>query len=175
MQLSLNTVVPTLLLSTTALASPFSTLELPAPSNSTSLSARDQNIGQHADIEVEFFAAPNCKGPVSLWPQFDYNTQVYGISNSFTISRDLIDKEVFDLSTGTGVPFQVFTMTEAKASPSGQYPGPGYITGGFVVPSACDAFLWSMPAMAPSKGPNGKKICYTAPRAFNCARLWMQS
>ena len=176
MQYSLNTILYTVLLSTATFASPLFTLELPAPSNGTSISARDQNIGSLADIQIMFYSAPNCgEGAGSLWPKIVYNTQMYGISNSFTLSRDLIDKEVLDLSTGTKVPHQTFAMTEAQASSSGQYPGPGYVTGEFNVPSACDAFLWTLPAMAPSKNPNGSKKCYTAPRAFNCARFWMQS
>ena len=175
MLFSSSNVLSTLMLFTTAFASPMSPAEYPAPSNSTSLSPRDQNINENADMTIQFFSAPNCEGAGSLWPTIVYNDQVFGFSTSFRISRDLIDKEVLDFSTGPGVPPQTFTMSEAVRSKGGQYPGPGYITGGFNVPSPCDAFLWTAPPMAPAKLPSGSKRCYTVPRPFNCARLWMQS
>lgn len=174
MQFALSTILP-ILLSTTTLASPLFTVDLPAPTNSTSLAARDQNIGKVSGLQIRFYGGPDCTSTVSLWTGVVYNTQIYGVANSYSLSRDLIDNELLDFSWGNGLQKQDFAMTDAVADSSGQYPGPGYIEGGFTVPSQCNNFIGHAPEMAHHLSPAGKKLCYTVKRTFNCARLWMRS
>ena len=53
-----------------------------------------------------------------------------GRAASFSLSRDLIDKEFLDFSTGD-MPPNIQGMQAAVKAKGAQYPGPGYIDGGF--------------------------------------------
>lgn len=73
MFISVHQVEIIVLFSATALAGPLYTVQVPAATQNSSLSTRDQKIGMNSGLTISFWGSADCEGSImSLWPDVTY-------------------------------------------------------------------------------------------------------
>ena len=148
---SLTTLIPSVLLLSTALAAPIETNV-----NATFFSERDILDNKDAGVTLYAFSSVNCGGVETLLP-LTYNNQMTGTLRSYKLSRDMKEGEVFDFSTGPGQDWASVGFGKRD------YAQPG---ADYTIPSECSAY--DQTAEPLTKG----KHCWTLDKSINCARFW---